>query len=332
VSEFPPHVPQQESEPLNPQVAPLAQPTVIIQNPPRRRRFFWGFLSGCLLIFVLLTTVSIIAAFYADGENMISVGNKVAVIPIEGEIFDVRDAIEQLHKYRDNNSVKAIIIRINSPGGAIAPSQELYEEILNVRRDSGKPIVASFDSVAASGGYYIAAACDQIVANPGSITGSIGVIMSWFNVEELLRWAKMKPETITSGRMKDAGSPYREFTPEERAYFQALTNQLHQQFVRAVAEGRKGKISLAEVAAIADGRVFTGEEAKKMKLVDQLGNLQDAIRISAELAGIDGDPDVVYPHPRRESFIDLFSEATKATQILERMISTKQSSPFLYRW
>lgn len=305
---------------------------MIIQAPPRRRKFFWGFLTGCLLIFVLLTTLSVIAALYVDGETMVPVGNKVAVIPVEGEIFDVREAIEQLHKYRDNRSIKAIVIRINSPGGAIAPSQELYEEIRNVRRDSGKPIVASFDSVAASGGYYIAAACDSIVSNPGSITGSIGVIVQWFNVEELLRWAKLKPETITSGRMKDAGSPFREFSPEERAYFQALSNQLHSQFVRAVADGRKGKLTLAEVTAIADGRVFTGEEAKKMKLVDDLGNLQDAIRISAELAGVDGTPDVVYPKPRRESFFELFSEATKATQILERMISTRQASPFLYRW
>ena len=132
--------------------------------------------------------------------------------------------------------------------------------------------------------------------------------------------------------MKDAGSPFREFSPEERAYFQALMNQLHSQFVRAVADGRKGKLTLAEVTAIADGRVFTGEEAKKMKLVDELGNLQDAVRVAADLAGVDGTPDVVYPKPRRESFFELFSEATKATQILERMISTKQASPFLYRW
>ena len=169
MTDLPPEFPT--PEPASPPPVVPAAPQVIIQNPPRKRKFFWGFLTGCLLIFILLTTLSVIGAFYVDGESMVPVGNKVAVIPVEGEIFDVRDAIDQLHKYRDNRSVKAIVIRINSPGGAIAPSQELYEEIRNVRRESGKPIVASFDSVAASGGYYIAAACDSIVSNPGSITG-----------------------------------------------------------------------------------------------------------------------------------------------------------------
>jgi protease IV len=313
-----------------------AAPQIIVQTaPPRRkRRFFWGLLTGCLVVFVLLTTLSVIAAFYADGTGpTLPIGNKVAVIPVEGEIFDVRDAIDDLHAHRDNRAIKAIIIRINSPGGAIAPSQELYQEILDLREESDKPIIASLDSVAASGGYYIASACDAIVANPGSITGSIGVIVQWFNLEELVRWAKMKPETITSGRMKDAGSPFREFSEEERAYFQALTNQLHQQFVRAVAAGRKGKLSQDEVARLADGRVFTGEEALKLKLVDQLGNLQDAVELSAEMASIEGDPDVVYPKPREGSLLDLLGGETKQrTQLLERFLSTRQSSPFLYRW
>lgn len=329
MSDFPTDLPPQEPET---HAQPSPAPQVIVQTVPAKRRFFWGLLTGCLVVFVLFTTISLIGAFYVEGDSLIPVGKKVAVIPIEGEIFDVRDAIEQLHRYRDNRAVKAIVIRINSPGGAIAPSQELYEEIRNVRRDSGKPIVASLDSVAASGGYYIAAACDSIVANPGSITGSIGVIVQWFNVQELVRWAKMRPETITSGPMKDAGSPFREFTPAERAYFQSLTNQLHSQFVRAVADGRKGKLTHAEVVAIADGRVFTGEQAKSMKLVDELGNLHDAVRVSARLAGVKGEPEMIYPRRRRESILDLFSEATKASQILERMVSTRQSSPFLYRW
>src|SRR5204863_386888 len=190
---------------------------------------------------------------------------KIAIIPIDGEIFEARDTVEALHRYAENVTVKAIIMRINSPGGAIAPSQEIYEAVRKTRASSGKPIVASLDNVAASGGYYIASACDRIVSNPGSITGSIGVILEWMNTKDLIAWAKMKPEIITSGALKAAGSPYVDLTDAERAYFQSIVLQLHSQFVRAVAAGRRGKITEAEVARLADGRVFTGEQALALK-------------------------------------------------------------------
>ncbi|MFP5245461.1 MAG: S49 family peptidase, partial [Thermoanaerobaculia bacterium] len=188
---------------------PLAAPQP--EPPPRKGRrgmFFFGALTGCLVViggFVLFAML--IASFAGDSSADLSLStNKVAVIPIEGEISESRETLDALKKHADNDTVKAIVIRINSPGGAIAPSQEIYSAIRRTRRESGKPIVASLDSVAASGGFYIAAACDRIVANPGSITGSIGVILQWFDMKELVQWAKLKPNTITSGQLKDAGS------------------------------------------------------------------------------------------------------------------------------
>ena len=275
------------SELESPQAAAPAPP------PPRKSRagsFFLGALTGCAVVFVGLGFLAImIAGFSSDGGEL-SLGDKVAVVPIEGEIVEARETVDALKKYAENDAVKAIVVRINSPGGAIAPSQEIYSAIRHTRAGSGKPIVASLDSVAASGGFYIAAACDQIVANPGSITGSIGVILQWFEMKDLVQWAKLKPNTITSGALKDAGSPYRELTPAERAYFQEIVSQLHSQFVRDVAQGRKEKMKYEEVARIADGRIFTGEQALKLKLVDQLGSIDDAVRTAGKLAGIEGEP------------------------------------------
>lgn len=264
-------------------------------------------------------------------SGSVSFGDKVAIIPIDGEIRDARDTVEAIHKYAESSAVRAIVMRINSPGGAIAPSQEIYEEIRNTRRRSGKPIVASLDSVAASGGFYIASACDDIVANPGSITGSIGVILEWMDVHDLLTWAKLKNEAITSGTMKSAGSPYRPMTDAERGYFQRIVTQLHQQFVKAVAEGRKGKISVSEVARLADGRVFTGEEALTLRLVDRLGNLDDAVLSAGKLAGLKGRPSTLYPRRRRGALIDLFSGEDDASTLVQRVLSGG-AARFQYRW
>jgi protease-4 len=258
-------------------------------------------------------------------------GAKVAIIPIEGEIFGSRDTIEALHRYAKNSSVKAMVMRINSPGGAIAPSQEIYEEIRNVRARSGKPIIASLDSVAASGGYYIASACDRIVANPGSITGSIGVILQWMETKDLIAWAKLKPQTITSGAMKAAGSPYQDLTDAERAYFQSIVMQLHSQFVRAVAAGRKGKLTESDVSKIADGRVFTGEQALGMKLVDQLGNLDDAVRVAGKLGGIAGKPGTIYPRKRTRGFFDALTSDDSDTETAISRILTRRPR-FLFQW
>ena len=236
-------------------------------------------------------------------------GDKVAVVEVTGVILDSRQVIESLRKYADNRSIKAIVLRLDTPGGAVAPSQEIYAEVRRIRDAKKKPIVASMGSVAASGGYYIASAAQEIWANPGSVTGSIGVIMQWTNYSELLRWAKLKPETITSGAYKDAGNPTREMTDSERAYFQGIIDGLRNQFVEDVADGREGKLTVEEVDRIADGRVFTGEEAKELKLVDEIGDLHDTIDRAAELAKISGEPTVVWPRPHPGGFWDAFGES-----------------------
>jgi protease IV len=332
------------SELDSPPETPVTPPGVVqassLPPPPppppakkgRGRIFFFGALSGCLLLMVGLVVLSIfVVAMDKDGGELSLSTHKVAIIPIEGEIFDSRETLDALERYADNNTVKAIVIRINSPGGAIAPSQEIYAAIRKTRKDSGKPIVASMDSVAASGGYYIAAGCDSIVANPGTITGSIGVVLQWFDMEELVRWAKMKPETITSGPLKAAGSPYRELSEEERAYFQRIVLQLHSQFVRAVAEGRSKKMTEAEVAKIADGRVFTGEEALGLELVDQLGSIDDAVATAAKLAGIKGDPARIWPKRREPTLIDLLGNGESTKSAVEKILS-RRLPQFLYRW
>jgi protease IV len=300
--------------------------------PPRSRKgmFFFGLLSGCLLLFFGLFAFVLYVAVAGSSTELSLSGNKVAVIPIEGEIVDARATLDTLKRYAENPTVKAIVIRINSPGGAIAPSQEIYSEIRRTRSRSGKPIVASLDSVAASGGYYIAVACDQIVANPGSITGSIGVILQWFDVKELMQWAKLKPETITSGALKDAGSPFRELSDAERAYFQTIVSQLHQQFVRHVVEGRNGKMTPEEVAGVADGRIFTGEEAMRLKLVDEMGTIDDAVRTAGKLAGIRGEPTRLWPRRREDRLLDLLT-GSDAGALLQR-IANRRVPQFLYRW
>jgi protease IV len=329
MTEFEPSSPP---APEAPQPPPPQHVTVLTERRPRRgSAIFWGFLGGCITLFVLITIVAAAVSYWGSDDTVATwqAGAKIAVIPIDGEILESREFIDALHRYRDQSGIRAIVVRINSPGGAVVPSQEIFEEIRKVRKDSGKPVVASMDSVAASGGYYIAVGCDRIVANPGTITGSIGVIAQWFNVQGLLQWARLKPETLISGPMKDAGSPYRDLSPEERAYLQSIVTQLHQQFVTAVAEGRTGKLSKADVERLADGRVYTGEEAHRLKLVDDLGNLQDAVQIAANLAGIRGTPRVLYPRPKRPGLIELFSDS-EAEKILQRISSGAYN--FLYRW
>jgi protease-4 len=306
-------------------------------GPTRKSRvpsFFFGVFSGCLIGIVAF---SFIVAMIAAGRTETSSSDffstqKVAIVPIEGEIFEARETVDLLHRYADSATVRAMVVRINSPGGAVAPSQEIYEEIRKVRAKSHKPIVASLDSVAASGGFYIASACDQIVSNPGSITGSIGVILQWMEIKDLIAWAKMKPNTITSGTMKDAGSPYSDLTDAERAYLQRITTQLHGQFIRAVAEGRKGKMSLADVERIADGRVFTGEEALSLKLVDRIGNMDDAVMTAARLAGVRGRPGLMYPKRRKQpSLLELLTNTNDSKSVVDRVLS-RRGATFLYRW
>lgn len=326
-----------EPTPEQPGSAPVPAGRPAGQDAPRTPRsrapwFFFGALSGCAVLFFGFFFVMFVAvASRQDTTSDFSFSQKVAIVPIEGEIVDARDTIDTLRRYERNSTVRAIVMRINSPGGAIAPSQEIYSEIRKSRQKYGKPIVASLDSVAASGGYYIASACDEIVANPGSITGSIGVILDYMEVGDLVKWAKMKRETITSGTLKAAGSPFRELSEPERQYLQRIVMQLHHQFVKAVADGRAGKITEQQVAALADGRVFTGEEALTLHLVDKLGNLGDAVTLAARKAGLRGEPSTIYPRKREHTLLDLITDSDSSKSLIER-IAARPMPRFLYRW
>jgi protease-4 len=218
-------------------------------------------------------------------------GDKIAVVEIKGVITESSSIIEEIRQYQEDDGVKAIVLRIDSPGGGVGASQEIYREISKVKMK--KKVVTSMGSVAASGGYYIACASDRIVANPGTITGSIGVLMEFTNIEELFKKIGIKGVVLKSGEHKDIGSPFREMTPEEKKIMQDVLDNVHQQFIEAVAKGRG--LEREKVAQIADGRILTGEQAKQCGLVDEMGNLQDAIDMVAKMVGIEGKPNVLYP-------------------------------------
>ncbi len=244
------------------------------------------------LMFLLLGLFAFLLIFSAVVtllQRGVPIGEKVALIRIEGPIVDSKDTIEELRDYVKNQSIKAIVIRVDSPGGAVAPSQEIYEEVKKAVLK--KNVVVSMGSVAASGGYYISSAATKIIANPGTLTGSIGVIMEVPNVEGLMNKIGVKTEVIKSGRYKDIASVFRGIGTEERGILQGVLDDVHWQFIKAVAEGRR--MPADELKKIADGRVFTGQQALEKGLVDDLGNLEDAIKTAGTLAGIKGEPEVV---------------------------------------
>jgi protease-4 len=258
-----------------------------------------GVIAGLLIFF--FSILFFIGRYSAGKPSRLSFGDKIAIVEIKGVISQSSWIIEELRQYLEDDGVKAIILRIDSPGGGVGPAQEIYREVVKIKEK--KKVVASMGSVAASGGYYIACASDLIVANPGTITGSIGVIMQFSNFEELLKKIGIKGMVLKSGEHKDIGSPFREMTPEEKAIMQEVLNNVHQQFIQAVADGRK--MDRSKVAQIADGRILTGEQAKNLGLVDQMGNLQDTIDIAAKMVGIVGKPSVLYPK-KRLSIWELF--------------------------
>jgi len=269
-----------------------------------------GLFLALILFFLLVAILS--SVFMGSGGNL-SLSDKIAVVPITGVITDAQTIIDQLHKFRKNRKVKAIVVRIDSPGGGVGPSQEIYEEIRKIKKV--KKVVSSIGSIAASGGYYVACATDKIVANPGAITGSIGVIVEYANFEELLEKIGLKGIVIKSGKYKDIMSPLRDMTAEEKNLIQSVIDDIHSQFVSAVAEERH--LEKAEVEAIADGRIFTGVQAKQLGLIDELGTFRDAVDMTAKMVGIKGEPELLYPE-KKFSFFDYFSE--KAYQKWEELL------------
>ena len=267
----------------------------------KKRRVYIILGSIIVLFFLLLILRSI-------GGN-VSIGEKVAVVDITGIISGSDATIKLIHTYRDDPSIKAIVIRIDSPGGSVAPVQEIYSELRKIE----KPIVASMGGSAASGGYYVACAADTIFANPGTLTGSIGVIMQFMQIKGLYDKIGLRQQVIKSGDFKDTGSPFRELTEQEQAVLQSTVDDVYNQFVDTIFEARGDLLTRAEIVELADGRIYSGKQALDSKLLDQLGNLQDAIKTAAELAGIEGKPKVV----RKE----------KKTSLLEQLTGIRQMPP-----
>jgi protease-4 len=289
----------------------------------RGRDWFLGLLliAACgIFVFFL---VSLFFGFSEDSFDL-RTGKRLGLVEIEGVILDSKRAVVQLERFEDDASIAAVILRIDSPGGGVAASQEIYEAAKRVR-ESGKFVIASMGSVAASGGYYIACAADTIMANPGTTTGSIGVIMEMMNATELLNKIGIRFDVIKSGRYKDSGSPFRPMTDEDRKYFQRYVDDAYEQFVEVVATERD--LEKSEVLKLADGRVFTGQQALEMGLIDLIGTSQEALALAAEVTNIEGKPHVVTPRKRKVTIWDLlFGD-------LEQHLIRLQTLPVLrYQW
>ena len=276
-----------------------------LSAPVRRKPF----LRGCLTVLLVLGGFFALLLIISRMDDLpFARGEKVAVIAVSGMISDSESTIDQLKKFVKDDSVKAIVLRINSPGGGVAPSQEIFEEVKKAR--AKKPVIASMGALAASGGYYIACATQRVYANPGTITGSIGVVMPFMNVKDLVEKIGVKGMTVKSGVFKDIGSPMRDMTPQERDLLQGVVDNVHLQFVNAVAAGRN--LNREDVLRIADGRIFTGEQARGLGLVDVLGNLEDAVSDAGKLGKITGEPKVVTFPKKKISFLELLREEMRA--------------------
>lgn len=278
------------------------------QAPTRHSFWFWMMLTGGA--FLLFVAVLWTLAWHMLGLSGMQTrsfsafdSGSIAVVDLKGVILSPDKIDRQLEDFANDNSVKAIILHIDSPGGGAAASQEIYHEVLRIRSKHKKRIVASIESVGASGAYYVASATDRIYANQASIVGSIGVIMEWINYGDLLKWAKLKNVTIKAGSLKDAGSPTRDVTPEERAYFQGLTDNMHAQFIQDVAAGRR--MPIKDIENLATGRVWTGQQALPLHLIDQTDGFRIALLDTARAAGIKGEPSVVRPTEPKNGLLDV---------------------------
>ena len=259
-------------------------------------------LLGLLLLVVVGVVMLILiygVALLRGTDEPFSRSDRVGVVEITGVISSSRDAIELMDRYERDSHVRAVVIRIDSPGGGVVPAQEIYDRVGRLKKK--KKVVISMGSVAASGGYYIACAGDRVIANPGTITGSIGVIIQFSQVRRLLDKIGVEPTVIKGGKYKDVGSPVREMTADERALIQGVVDDIYDQFLDAVATGRA--ISKDEVRSLAEGKIYTGKQALAMGLVDELGNEKHAIRVAARLAGIEGKPHVIYPERKRRGLL-----------------------------
>lgn len=283
-------------------------------------------LKGLLVLVVVL--VLLVVALWLLGK--VGAGGfaffrpKIGVVEIRGVIEDPEEALRWLKAFGQDDGVRAVILRVDSPGGAVGATQEIYQEVLRVKAE--KVVVASLGNIAASGGYYIASAAHRIVANPGTITGSIGVVMYFADFEGLMRKVGIRGHTIKSGPFKDTGSPFRDMTPEEREVLEGVIRDVHEQFIEAVARGRG--LPLEEVREVADGRILSGRQALELGLVDQLGGFEEAVELAKELAGIKGEPEILYGRKKRGLLRSLLDDL--APQPLRGLLSRPAGAFFLW--
>jgi protease-4 len=299
----------------------------------RSRLWLWVLIGGgAFFLFVLAVFTLVYVALHAGGRESAGLhafGDKIGVVDLDGVILDPKETVDQLRKLADDDSIKAIIIHVNSPGGGVAASEEIYRAVKRIRDEKHKRIVADIETVGASGAYYVSAATNKIYADSGSVVGSIGVIAEWVNYGDLMRWAKLKPQVLKVGEFKDTGDPTRDLTPAEQKYLQGLIDNMYGQFVQAVADGRHAKI--ADIKPIADGRVWTGEQALGMHLVDQIGDFRSAVLDTAKSVNISGEPVLVHSERERKSLLDLlFGDVSPYLPTREKMLD--QQIGFYYLW
>jgi len=279
-------------------------------------------------IFLLFLIFLLLLSRCTGDFHGLPVGERIGVVEINGMLSGSDPVVRQLVSFKKDDSIKAVILRVDSPGGAVAPSQEIHDEVIRVA--AKKPVVVSMASVAASGGYYVSIPAHRIVANPGTITGSIGVIMQLTNLEELYGKLGLKSLVVKSGEHKDIASPFRPMSSEDRKILQGVIDDIYDQFVSAVAEGRN--LPVEKVRNLADGRIFTGRQAKEIGLVDELGGMQDAVGIAKDLAGISGEPKLVYPPKDKENLLKYFVEES-ASQVGRMLQESQRTAPAMqYLW
>src|SRR2546425_6395396 len=295
----------------------------------QNRTLIWLLLGGGAFVLLVVLLLAVVLTFSGDGRTDFAFSGQIQVVDVDGKLVESHSILDQLKRYEDSNSVKAILLNIDSPGGGVAVSQEIYAEIKRLREKNDKIVVAYLSSTGASGAYYIACAANKIVANPGTIVGSIGVIAEWVNYADLMEWAKLKDIVFKTGEFKDTGSGTRALTDNEKKYFQGLIDDMYVQFVEAVGSGRK--LDLQEVRSLADGRVFTGRDAKSRKLIDDIGNFQDAVDLTANLAGISRKPRLIRVNRRRVTLMDVLTTDLSRLVALHGQ-SLKSQIRFQYLW
>lgn len=296
----------------------------------RSRTFLWIVIGGgAFFLFVLAVFALVYVTLHAGKDTSLAFGDKIGVVDLEGVILSPNPVVQQLKKFGDDDSIKAIILHVNSPGGGVAASEEIYREVKRIRDDKKKRIVAAIETVGASGAYYVSSATNKIYADNGSIVGSIGVIAQWVNYGQLLQWAKLKDMTLKAGEFKDTGSPTRDMTPAEREYLQGMIDNMHGQFIKAVADGRNMKFE--DVKSIANGKVWTGQQALPMKLVDQVADFQAVVDDTAKAVNIKGEPVLVRPEKDRKTLSDLlFGDISEWIPTREKLMD--QHVGFYYMW